>query len=229
MTDERTPGEQPPPDAATPAERSDDTTAQPTGTWQGSTTAPPPAQAAPQPSPTAPPPAQAAPQPAPAAVAWAPAPAATVPVRAGASPLSIAAGVLLVIGGVLGAIAGLAVAAVGPAVVDYLVDAGAVPEVSGMDLEEFLRGFIVFFGVLIVAYSLVYLSAGIGVLRSRDWGRVLGIIVGILSGLLWLGSVTTPAQPGVRDSIFGSLFAFAIHAYIVVALMFFWRRRAATG
>jgi hypothetical protein len=213
MTDERMPDEQRPPDAASPGEQSDDTTAQPTGTWQGPTTAPPPA---------APPSAQPA-------VAWAPAPAATVPARPGASPLSIAAGILLVIGGVLGAIAGLAVAAVGPAVVDYLEDAGALPEVTGMNFEEFIRGFIVFFGVLLVAYSLVYLSAGIGVLRSRDWGRVLGIIVGILSGLLWLGSVMTPAQPSVRDSVFGSLFAFGIHAYIVVALMFFWRRRTATA
>ena len=72
------------------------------------------------------------------------------------------------------------------------------------------------------------LIAGIGVLRSRDWGRVLGIIVGVLSGLLWLGSVATPDRPGAQDSIIGSLIAFGIHAYIVVALLFFWRTKPST-
>ena len=44
-------------------------------------------------------------------------------------------------------------------------------------------------GVVVIVYSLVYLIGGIGVLRSRDWGRVIGIVVGILSGLFWLAAV----------------------------------------
>jgi hypothetical protein len=188
----------------------DDTAAQPTASWQ--------APAAPPPIP--PPAAQPA-------VAWAPPPA-TPAQQGGVTVWAKVAGVLLVIGGILGGLAGLAVAVFGSAVVEMIDDMGQIPDVEGLDPRALVTGTIVFFGIIILIYSLVYLIGGIGVLRSRNWGRVLGLIAGILSGLIWLGSVTTPDVPGARDSTIGSLIAFAIHAYIVIALIFFWRRPAST-
>lgn len=240
MTDERTPSEPQPPDpnavpgepppplaplvgsasAGAAARPADETTAQPTSSWEQPTAPPPTA-----PPPTAPPPIQPPAEQPP--VAWAPPPPAAAPAAGGVTGLAKAAGVLLIIGGVLGGLAGLAVAVFGSAVVQMVEDMGAIPNIEGVDPVAFITGFIVFFGILILVYSMLYLIGGIGIVRSRDWGRVLGIIVGIISGLVWLGSVTTPDQPGAQESIVGSLIAFGIHAYILVALIFFWRRKPA--
>jgi hypothetical protein len=244
MTDERAQGEPPAPDPGTPPEppqppseplaqgepppppplaplvnqsgaasgdQASDTTVQPTSTWEQPAFVPPPI-----------PPPQAQ-QP---AVNWSPppAPASTAGQR---TTLSMVAGILLIVGGVLGTLAGLAVAAFGSAFISSIERFGPIPELEGMNVETFLSGFVVFLGIIIIAYSLVYLIAGIGVVRSRDWGRVLGLIVGILSGLVWLGGLG--GRQGSGDSIGGSLVALAIHAYIVVALLFFWRTKPSTA
>ena len=246
MTDERRPDEPEAPDQGTPPNESatepppplaplvdpgaqaasgqSATTAQPTSSWTqpAPTFTPPPIAPPAMPTPAV---AAAAPQP---AVSWAPAPA-PVDSAGQRTTLSLVAGILLIIGGILGGLAGLAVAVFGNAVVQSLEDLGGIPEVEGVDMVAFMGGFIVFFGIIILLYSLVYFFAGIGVVRSRDWGRVLGLIVGILSGLLWLASVGTPDRPNVNDSIVGSLIAFGIHAYIVVALLFFWRTKPSTA
>lgn len=159
-------------------------------------------------------------------VAWAPPPTAPTAGQSARSTLSLVAGILLVIGGILGGLAGLAVAVVGKAVIESLGDLGTIPGMEGVDTTAFVSSFITFFGIVILLYSLVYLTAGIGVIRSREWGRILGISVGILSGLVWLGSVITPDRPNVTDSTVGSLIAFGIHLYVVVVLLLFWRSRA---
>ena len=247
MTDERRPDEPETPDQGTPssdgagepppplaplvdpgaqaiADDRSDTTAQPASSWTqpGPTSTPPPIA-----PPAMPTPAVAAPAPQPA-VSWAPAP---TPVAATGkrTPLSLAAGILLIIGGILGGLAGLAVAVFGNAIVQSLEDFGGMPNVEGVDMAAFMSGFIVFFGIIILVYSLVYLFAGIGVLRSRDWGRVLGLIVGILSGLIWLSGLGSANQPGAGDSLVGTLIGLGIHVYIVVALLFFWRTKPSTA
>ena len=143
------------------------------------------------------------------------------------SALALLAGILMVIGGILFGLAGLAVAVVGPAVIESFGDLGAIPGIEGIDAATLASGIMTFVGLLILFYSIVYLVGGIGVIRSREWGRVLGILVGLLSGLLWLGSVVTPDPDAVRSSIVGSLVMLGIHAYIVVVLLFFWKGRAA--
>ena len=203
------------PGASAQAPSMDDTTAQPTSTWQAPAVAPP----------VAPPIAPPAPQP---AVSWAPAPAAAASNPGDVTVWAKIAGVVLVIGGILGGLAGIGLAVFGSAVVQMVEDAGAMPDFEGnLDPAAVITGTIVFFGIVIILYSLVYLFGGIGVLRSRNWGRVLGLIVGIISGLLWLGGLSAPDRPGVRDSTIFSLIFFGIHAYIVVALIFLWRRRSA--
>lgn len=241
MTDERAPGEPQAPDPGTPpeppnrpppplaplvdqggappADLSSETTVQPTSSLEQPAAAPPPI----------PPPAM--PQPAvplQPAVTWAPPPAPAA--EAGRrTALSLAAGILLILGGILGALAGLAVAVIGRAFIQSIENFGPMPQLEGIDMETFLGGFVVFFGIIIALYSLVYLIAGIGVLRSRDWGRVLGIVVGILSGLVWLSGLSSGGRPGAGDSLVGTLIALGIHVYIVVALLFFWRTKPSTA
>ena len=67
-----------------------------------------------------------------------------------------------------------------------------MPEVEGMNMVEFISGFVAFFGIIVVAYSVAYLFAGIGVSGTAGPGAACsGIIVGILSGLIWLSGVGT--------------------------------------
>jgi hypothetical protein len=229
MTDDRAPEGQPNPGMS--GVPSEPTPTEPVPAAEPPASAPPPLAPYVSPAstpatagPTAQPAVPAAPQP---AAAWAP-PSATVATGpAPRSTLSLIAGILLLIGGILGGLAGLAVAVVGSAVIGSLGDLGTFPQ--GIDVATFASGLITFVGIIIFLYSLAYLFAGVGVIRSRDWGRVLGLVVSIISGLIWLGSVATPDQAGARDSIFGSLIAFAIHAYIIVALLFFWRSKAAAA
>lgn len=143
--------------------------------------------------------------------------------------LAAIAGVLLLLGGIVGGIAGLALAFVGGPFAATLGELVVMPELEGADPGAVLGGIVAFVGILVFLYSLVYFLAGIGVLRSRGWGRVMGLVVGILSGLIWLGTMTTPAQPGVDESIVGSLIALGIHVYIVVVLLLFWRNKPATA
>jgi hypothetical protein len=152
-----------------------------------------------------------------------------VPATGQRTVLALIAGIIMVIGGILFGLAGLAVAVLGRAVIESMGDLGQFPGLEGVDAGELAGGIMTFVGILILLFALAYLIGGIGVIRNRNWGRVLGLIVGILGGLLWLGSVTTPDAAGVNESIGGSLVMFAIHAYIVVALLFFWRSRPATA
>jgi hypothetical protein len=189
--------------------------------------APPPL--APLTAPSAPPaetPPPAAPQP---AVTWAPPPPPVAPVSGQRTVLALIAGIIMVVGGILFGLAGLAVAVLGRAVIESMGDLGQFPGLEGVDAGALAGGIMTFVGILILLFALAYLIGGIGVIRSRNWGRVLGLVVGILGGLLWLGSVTTPDVDGVNQSIGGSLVMFAVHAYIVVALLFFWRSKPATA
>lgn len=175
--------------------------------------------AAPAPPPIMPPP-----------VAWgAPPAAAAVATTGQRTALAAVAGILLIIGGILGGLAGLAVAIVGGSFASSLGDLVEMPDLNGGDPGALLGGVVAFFGIIIFVYSLVYLFAGIGVVRNRGWGRVLGLVVGTLSGLVWLGSVMSPDAPGVQESIMGSLIALGIHVYIVVVLILFWRNKPATA
>jgi hypothetical protein len=137
--------------------------------------------------------------------------------------LAAVAGVGLIILGVLGGLFGLAIAVFGSSVVRQL-DLSQYGDFGDInDPAALISGAIAFVGIVIVVYSLVYLIGGIGVVRSRGWGRVMGLIVGILSGLFWLLGLTG----GRSDGIGFAIVMLAIHVYIVVALIMFWRRSPA--
>jgi hypothetical protein len=156
------------------------------------------------------------------AVAWAPPPAAVATGRR--SSLSLAAGILLVVLGALGGLLSLLILTIGREVVRQL-DFTNLPGVDtgGADVGAIAGGAVTFVGILLLAFSLFYILGGVGVIRSASWGRVIGIIVGVLAGLFWLGSV---GNGGRGDGVGFALILLAIHAYVAIALIFFWRDRA---
>lgn len=186
----------------------------------GTTTEP---VATPPPAPVAPPPAPVAPPPA----AWAPAPAAVAAGPGQRTVLALIAGIIMVVGGILFGLAGLAVAVIGRAVIDSMGDLGQFPGLDGVDAGALASGIMTFAGILILVFALTYLIGGIGVIRNRGWGRNIGIILGVLGGLLYLGGLASPSTPEVRQGMGGTLFLFAVHAYMVIALLFFWRTKPA--
>lgn len=173
---------------------------------------------------------------APAAAAPAPpvgweAPPIAVATKGERTTLAMAAGILLLLGGIGGILLGLLVAIVGGSVVSSLDFSRFqnVPNFNGASPGAVAGGVVAFFGALVVAYSVAYLLAGIGVLRNSNWARVLGIILGIISGLIWLSGLANAnsAQNAAGSAGAGlfSILALGIHVYIVVALLFFWRSR----
>jgi len=188
--------------------------------------APAPADAAPPaytpPTYTPPPIAPPAAQP---TVAWAPPPAAGAAVGQ-RTTLSLAAGILLVILGVLGVLFSLVVLTIGRGFVQAF-DFTNLPGVQGLDdPNAIVGGVITFLGIFVLACSTFYIVSGVGIMRSKSWGRVIGIIIGILAGLLWLGSVAGGGRSGSGDGIGFALVLLAIHAYVAIALLFFWKNRA---
>lgn len=156
-------------------------------------------------------------------VAWG-APPAVAAARGGRTVLAAIAGVLLIILGILGGLLGLMVAVFGSSIVRQLDLSQYGGDFGGLnDPAAVVSGAIAFVGIIVVVYSLVYLIGGIGVVRSRGWGRVIGLIVGILSGLFWLLGLSGGSSSGIGFAIV----MLAVHAYVVVVLIMFWRTKAA--
>jgi len=198
---------------------------EPTPAPDDTTVTPPPDAAPPASTPptyTPPPIAPPAAQP---TVAWAPPPAATTAVGQ-RTTLSLAAGILLVILGVLGGLFSLVMLTIGRGFVDQF-DFGSLPGLEQInDPNAFVGGVITFVGIFLLACSTFYIVGGVGVMRSKNWGRVIGIVIGILAGLLWLAGVTGGGRAGGGDTSF-SLVLLAIHAYVAIVLLFFWKNKVA--
>ncbi|MDX1421116.1 MAG: hypothetical protein R3181_14210 [Rubricoccaceae bacterium] len=88
--------------------------------------------------------------------------------------LFIALGVLVLLGGLLaGCVLGLSGGIVGSAEMS--------PEGAGV--AAFLAGLGAFVFLIVAVYAALYLAAGYGLLRRERWGRILGLVAGVL-GLL---------------------------------------------
>ena len=74
--------------------------------------------------------------------------------------------------------------------------------------------------VFTFGYAVLYFVGAIGVIRHRTWGRVLGIAVGLISGAYLGQGLTAGALFYILSVIL------AVHVYVVVVLLFFWRQRA---
>jgi hypothetical protein len=211
MTEERPPEQ-------TPA--SDDTQATPTPD------APPPAAAPPAYTPltyTPPPIAPPAAQP---TVAWAPPPTTTAAVGQ-RTTLSLAAGILLVVLGAFGVVISLLLLTIGRSVIQAFDFRGMPGTENINDPNALVGGVVAFLGIFLLVCSTFYVVGGVGVIRSRNWGRVIGIVIGILAGLLWLGSLTGANNVGGRNDLAFPLILLAIHAYVAIVLLFFWRTKTA--
>ena len=173
-------------------------------------------QAAATPPPVAPP------------VAWGAPPVAAV-AKGGRTVLAAIAGVALIILGILGGLLGLMIAVFGSSIVRQLDLSQYGGDFGGLnDPAAVVSGAIAFVGIVLIVYSLVYLIGGIGVVRSRGWGRVIGIIVGILSGLFWVLILTGGSSSrGAGSSIVFVVVMLAIHIYIAAVLIIFWRNSTA--
>jgi hypothetical protein len=130
--------------------------------------------------------------------AWAP------PIRPPRRPLPgslLAAGVLLLIGagmaGLTGGLMFLTGAMFGQLPTN--IDPGNLTEEEFRASMDLARGLILGLGVGALLVALAHLLAGIGVLRRRGWGRILGLVVAILGilflGLGLLGSLVAISQP----------------------------------
>jgi hypothetical protein len=181
--------------------------------------------------PPVPPPAMPQPAMQQPAVAWAPPPAATAATgqRTG---LSLAAGIILIVLGILGGLLGLLLATVGRGFVESFNGFNDLPGFNGADPGAVVGGIVTFFGIILLIGGIAYTLGGIGVARSRGWGRVLGIVVGVIGGLFWLASLggsggyANSSGGGGGGGLFAAIFL-ALHVYVIVALGFFWRKKAA--
>jgi hypothetical protein len=79
------------------------------------------------------------------------------------------------------------------------IDPGNLTEEEFRASMDLARGLILGLGVGALLVALAHLLAGIGVLRRRGWGRILGLVVAILGilflGLGLLGSLVAISQP----------------------------------
>jgi hypothetical protein len=193
----------------------------------------------PTPAPDTPPPAVAPPAytpptytpppvPPPAAqptVAWAPPPVAAAALGQ-RTTLSLAAGILLVLLGILGALASLALLTIGREFIRQF-DFSTLPGLERVnDPGGFVESAATFGGIILLACSAFYVIGGVGIMRSANWGRVIGIVIGILVGLFWLASLGGSGRAGGDTSF--AIVLLAIHAYVAIVLLFFWRNKSAT-
>jgi hypothetical protein len=159
-------------------------------------------------------------------VAWAPPPTTAVAVGQ-RTTASLAAGILLVILGIFGGLISLLVLTVGR---DFArtFDFTSLPgfDAQGTDPGAIVGGVLAFFGIVLLVCSVFYIVGGVGIMRGRNWGRVIGIVIGILAGLFWIAGVAGGNQSQGGGAGF-ALVLLAIHVYVAIVLLFFWRTKSA--
>lgn len=96
--------------------------------------------------------------------------------------------------------------------------------------------FIAGFGIVILVLAIIELIAGIGILMSKDWARVAGIVYALIFGfgsifiaLAGVGASNTDTSTGAAGAgtlIFGLVFLIG-YVYAIFALGLRWRARIA--
>jgi len=133
------------------------------------------------------------------------------------------AGVVLLVIGILVTLAGVGLMAVGllaRAAFETAVQ-NADPVDYSVDAVRVFEGIFVFLGVIVVVYGLGELIAGIGVLLKRQWGRLLGVLLSFIAGLLTtlvgLGALSRSSGATRTGVVVFVVFAVA-YWFVVVAL-----------
>lgn len=140
--------------------------------------------------------------------------------------LAAGAGAVLLVLGVLGLLLGVLFFA-GTAFFAQLagdLGMGQIPGLPpGTDTADIVAGAFAFIGVIVIAYSLLYIVAGFGVLQGRGWGRGIGVTVAVLSSLFWLAGL---AGGGDQGGLVFAAILLGLHVFVLVALTFRWRTAA---
>ena len=122
----------------------------------------------------------------------------------------LAAGVLLLIGAGLASLTAGIMFLAGAMFdqVPIVVNDGQLAEEQVRASLDIARGLAVGLGIGALLVAVAHLAAGIGVLRRRGWGRILGMVVSILGllflGLGLLGSLLAMGMPMSNASLQGS-------------------------
>jgi type IV secretory pathway VirB2 component (pilin) len=80
-----------------------------------------------------------------------------------------------------------------------------------------LAGFGAVIGIIIVIVALLYIAAGYGLLKRRQWGRVLTLILGVLSalgGLSGLTQIRSDAGSALGSAAIG--IAYCVFAFVIL-------------
>jgi hypothetical protein len=126
------------------------------------------------------------------------------------------AGVVLAVCGGLATLFGLIFVVGGGAVGVMGTAAGDTTGLAGL-----AGGAIAIFGVVIVIIGVLQLAGGVGIWRGRNWGRVTGIVFGVLGVLAGLGTMS--GQGGAASGIP----ILAAYGYVLAVLLVYWRRSPA--
>ena len=157
-------------------------------------------------------------------VAWEAPPA--VPAAGRRTVFAAVAGAILLVLGVLGLLIGVLFFA-GTAFFSQLVGDVGMGQIPGLppgtDTADIVAGAFAFIGVILIAFSLLYVIAGFGVLQGRGWGRGIGVTIGVLSGLFWLAGLV---GGGDRSGLAFAAILLGLHLYVLLVLVFRWRSRA---
>lgn len=134
------------------------------------------------------------------------------------------AGVLLLVLGVIGVLISLLIFAGGAMIsgVDFSRVQGGESIPAGFNFGA-VFGIV---GALVLVLSVAYVLGGVGSIRGREWGRVLGLVVAVIGVLFWLVGLLGSVNNG-RDNAGGLVFAlilFAVHGYVLWALGPRWSR-----
>ena len=143
------------------------------------------------------------------------------------SGLARIAGIVILLFGLFwGAIGGLILVAGGLA----KVGSGST---SFAQFGDAVGNFIAGFGIVILVLAIIELIAGIGILMSKDWARVAGVVYALIFGvgsvfivLGGVGASNTDTNAGGGTVIFGLVFLIG-YIYALFALGMRWRSRIA--
>jgi hypothetical protein len=139
------------------------------------------------------------------------------PVRVNRSGAVTAVGIVNLVLGALDILAGIAVMVGGAAILGL---SGAAANQEGVTEEQrkamaavggMGAGIAVAIGVCIMIFGIPLIIAGIGVLKRRNWGRILTIVLGIIAGLLGVLSL-------LNHSIAGAVIYIAYCILVLVVL-----------
>ena len=145
-------------------------------------------------------------------------------VRQSSSGLAKAAAIVLLVFGVLASLAGV-----------LFLLGGAVASGIGDDtgftrFGDFVGGVLVVVGIIVLLIGLVEILGGIGSWRGSEWGRVIGLVYGVLGFLFGLAAAAGGRRVEDVNAGSGGGVAFGIviilaYGFVTFALGFRWKDR----